>query len=377
MRIKTKDFQEVATTIRQAIDDSITNLELVAKNAELFLNVTNKEYYVSVKFPLSEPIDFAATVDAALFLDLISGLTSEDFGLDIDGNSVVVSSGKSKYKVAMIYDNDKLMSLPIIRIANKTVEMSISADILDSILNVSSKEIAKVKKLDVNELQKMYYIDETGCFTFTTGACVNAFTLEKPVKLLLNERIVKLFKLFKEDVHFSLGQDPLPNGTVRTKISLETGNIYLAAVITNDDLLISKVQGPCISTKRFINETYPHHVVLSAKAVAAAINRLMLFTKNSVDKVNMAFIPANVTLDNDEMVLSDKFGNIESVTVENGSYVDEGYSFKINLADVKAIVDSCKGEHVTMNCGNGRSVVFVRGNISNLVPEVKKDKANE
>ena len=377
MRIKTKDFQEVATTIRQAIDDSITNLELVAKNAELFLNVTNKEYYVSVKFPLSEPIDFAATVDAALFLDLINGLTSEDFGLDIDGNSVVVSSGKSKYKVAMIYDNDKLMSLPIIRIANKTVEMSISADILDSILNVSSKEIAKVKKLDVNELQKMYYIDETGCFTFTTGACVNAFTLEKPVKLLLNERIVKLFKLFKEDVHFSLGQDPLPNGTVRTKISLETGNIYLAAVITNDDLLISKVQGPCISTKRFINETYQHHVVLSAKAVAAAINRLMLFTKNSVDKVNMAFIPANVVLDNDEMVLSDKFGNIESVTVENGSYVDESYSFKINLADVKAIVDSCKGEHVTMNCGNGRSVVFVRGNISNLVPEVKKDKTNE
>lgn len=377
MRIKTKDFQEVATTIRQAIDDSITNLELVAKNAELFLNVTNKEYYVSVKFPLSEPIDFAATVDAALFLDLVSGLTSEDFGLDIDGNSVVVSSGKSKYKVAMIYDNDKLMSLPIIRIANKTVEMSISADILDSILNVSSKEIAKVKKLDVNELQKMYYIDETGCFTFTTGACVNAFTLEKPVKLLLNERIVKLFKLFKEDVHFSLGQDPLPNGTVRTKISLETGNIYLAAIITNDDLLISKVQGPCISTKRFINEVYQHHVVLSAKAVAAAINRLMLFTKNSVDKVNMAFVPANVVIDNDEMVLSDKFGNIETVTVENGSYVDESYAFRINLADVKAIVDSCKGEHVTMNCGNGRSVVFVRGNISNLVPEVKKDKTNE
>ncbi|MBP5469875.1 MAG: hypothetical protein J6Z11_11605, partial [Candidatus Riflebacteria bacterium] len=84
MRIKTKDFQEVSTTIRQAIEDSITNLELIAKNAELFLNVTNKEYYVSVKFPLSEPIDFAATVDAALFLDLVSGLTSEDVGLDID-----------------------------------------------------------------------------------------------------------------------------------------------------------------------------------------------------------------------------------------------------------------------------------------------------
>ena len=99
----------------------------------------------------------------------------------------------------------------------------------------------------------------------------------------------------------------------------------------------------------------------------------MLFTKNSVDKVNMSFIPATCVVDNDEVVLKDKFGNIETVTVENGSYVDESYTMKINLADVKAIVDSCKTEHITMNCGNGKSVVFVRGNISNLIPEVKKD----
>ena len=373
MIIKTKDFQEVATTIRQATDDSAANLEIIAKDTTLFLNVTNKEYYVSAKFPLAEPTTFAATVDASLFLDLIAGLTSDTFGLELDGNTVVVSSGKSKYKVAMIYDNDQLMTLPIIRINNKTVEMTISNDILQSILTVNSKEISKVKNLEVNELQKMYFIDETGCFTFTTGACVNSFELEKPVKLLLNERIVKLFKLFKEDVLFSLGQDPLPNGTSRTKITFETPSIYLAAIITSDDLLISKVQGPCIATKRFIAEPYAHHVVLSAKAVSAAINRLMLFTKNSVDKVNMSFIPATCVVDNDEVVLKDKFGNIETVTVENGSYVDESYTMKINLADVKAIVDSCKTEHITMNCGNGKSVVFVRGNISNLIPEVKKD----
>jgi hypothetical protein len=249
--------------------------------------------------------------------------------------------------------------------------MPISHDILDSILTVNSKEIAKVKKMEVNELQKMYYIDETGCFTFTTGACVNEFTLEKPVKLLLNERIVKLFKLFNEDVLFSLGQDPLPNGTSRTKITLETANVYLAAIITSDDLLISKVQGPCIATKRFISEAYAHHLVLSAKDVSAAINRLMLFTKNSVDKVNMTFIPAHVIIDQDEVVFKDKFGNIETVTIENGSYVDDVYEMDVNLADIKLITDSCKGEHITMNCGNHKSVVFIRGNISNLIPEVK------
>ena len=375
MLIKTKDFAEVATKVKDAlcIDEKSANLEIVAKGASLFLNITNKEVYVSVSYALAEEADFAATVDASLFLDLVSQITSEDFTLGIEGNALIVSSGRSKYKLPMIYDNDKLMSLPVIKIVNKTVEMPISHDILDSILNVNSKEIAKVKKMEVNELQKMYYIDETGCFTFTTGACLNSFRLEKPVKLLLSDKVVKLFKLFKEDVLFSLGQDPLPNGTVRTKIALETPDVYLAAVITSDDDLINKVQGPCIATKRFIENPYQHHVVLSAKEVSAAISRLMLFTKNSVDKVNMAFIPAHVIMDNDEIVLRDKFGNIETVQVESGSYIDESYEMDVNLADIKLITDSCKGEHVTMNCGNHRSVVFVRGNISNLIPEVKPE----
>ena len=374
MIIKTKDFAEVANKIKEAVSlaENAANLEVVAKGTSLFLNVTNKEFYASVKYDLTEETNFAATVDASLFLDLVSQITAETFNLTVEGPALIVACGKSKYKLPMIYDNDKLMSLPVIRISNKTVEMPISFDILDSILNVNSKEIAKVKKMEVDELQKMYYIDETGCFTFTTGACVNSFTLEKPIKLLLNEKIVKLFKLFKDDVLFSLGQDPLPNGTSRTKITLETSNVYLAAIITSDDDLINKVQGPCIATKRFISEAYAHHVVLSAKEVSAAINRLMLFTKNSVDKVNMSFVPATIIMSNDELVIKDKFGNMETVTVENGSYVDESYTMDINLADIKLITDSCKGEHVTMNCGNHKSVVFVRGNISNLVPECKK-----
>ena len=372
MIIKTKDFAEVASKIKEAVslDENAANLEVVAKGTSLFLNVTNKEFYVSVKYELTEETNFAATVDASLFLDLVSQITAEEFKLNVDDRALTVTSGKSKYKLPMIYDNDKLMSLPIIKINNKTVEMPISYDILNSILTVNSKEITKVKKLEVNELQKMYYIDETGCFTFTTGACVNSFTLEKPVKLLLNERIVKLFKLFNEDVLFSLGQDPLPDGTSRTKITLETQNIYLAAVITSDDLLISKVQGPCIATKRFISENYDYHLVLSAREVSAAINRLMLFTKNSVDKANMTFIPARATINQDELIFADKFGNVESVTVENGSTINGTYEMGINLSDIKLITDSCKNEHITMNCGNHKSVVFIRGNISNLIPEV-------
>ena len=378
MIIKTKEFQEAANKILLAagLDQNAANLELVSKDSNLFLNVTNKEFFVSVKFPLETAETFRVVVDASLFLSLIAGFTTETFSLDIKESTVVLSSGKSKYKLAMIYENEQLMTLPFISIQNKTVEMSISNDILQSILNINSKELLKTKYLDVSELNKLYYIDETGCFTFTNGSCLNAFTLEKPVKLLLNERIVKLFKLFKEDVWFSLGQDPAVDGNIRTKITLETPDIYVAAIITCDDTLITKVQQPCAATKRYLDENYSHKIVLSTAGLAGAINRLMAFTKNSkasTEKVNMALLPVTIEIRSDEFIIEDKFGNYESVLIENGSITDGTYDLSINLFDIKLVVESCKADHITFNCGNRRSVVITRGTVSNLIPEMRKN----
>lgn len=373
MQIKTKQFQDVANKILLAagLDDKAANLEIVTKNGFLYLNVTNREYYVSVKFELEDPSDFRAVVDASLFLNLVSGLTTEEFELTLKDGSVRVTAGKSSYKLAMIYDNDKLMELPIIYVKEPTVEMTIGNDILMSILNVNSKELLKVKKVDVNELQRLYYIDETGCFTFTTGACLNSFRLEKPVKLLLNDRIVKLFKLFDGDVHFMLGHEALPDGNVRSKASFQSGDVYMAAVLTCDDLLLSKVQGPCNATKRFISEAYQNHVVVSSNALSAAIGRLLLFTKNSVEKANMTYIPAGFTITADDISISDKQGNVESVAVENDTVVqDSAYAMKLNLFDLKLALDSCKNDHITLNCGNHRSVVISHGAVSNLIPEL-------
>ena len=167
MIIKTKEFKEAANKILLAanLDSNAANLELVVRNSSLYLNVTNKEYYVAVKFPIETEETFRAVVDANLFLNLISGITTETFSLTLKDNTVLLSAGKSKYKVAMIYENENLMTLPVIAIQNKTVEMGISNDILMSILNVNSKELLKTKYLDVSELNKLYYIDETGCFT--------------------------------------------------------------------------------------------------------------------------------------------------------------------------------------------------------------------
>lgn len=371
MIIKTKEFQEVASAILLAVNDNAANLELVVKDSSLRLNVTNKEYFVSKIFVLENPEEFHAVVDAQLFLNLVAGITTETFDLTINGNTVLIKAGKSKYKTPMIYENDALMSLKPIVIGNTTVTMTVKNDILQSILNVNSKELLKVKNLDVNELQKLYYIDETGCFTFTTGACLNSFTLEKPIKLLLNDRIVKLFRLFKSDVSLFYGVDALADGSIQTKVAFTTADTYLAAIVNCDDILINKIQGPCAATKGFINEAYTNHIVVSATELSAAISRLMLFIKNSATGQNMKSIPATITFTSDELTLTDSLENSEVIAIESGSYVDASYSMVLNLADLKLVLDSCKGEHITINCGNHRSVVITRGNISNLVPECK------
>ena len=114
MILKTKTFQEAANKILLAVglDRAAANLELVAKDTALYLRATNREWYTAVRFELEEPTEFRAVVDANLFLNLISGISTEEFELKINDTNVVVKAGKSSYKLAML---DKQASLRLIR----------------------------------------------------------------------------------------------------------------------------------------------------------------------------------------------------------------------------------------------------------------------
>jgi len=375
MILKTKTFQEAANKILVAVslDRAAANLELAAKDTSLYLRVTNREYYVAVKFDLEEPTDFRAVVDANLFLNLISGISTEDFELTINDTNVVVKAGKSSYKLAMIYENDQLMKLPIIKLDKDqvTVDMSVEYDILMSILNVNGREIQKAKRLDVNELQRYYYIDETGCFTFTTGACVNAFTLEKPIKLLLTDRVVKLFKLFNTDVWMSYGHIVNADSTLQPIVVFQTEDVYVATRLLNDDTCIQKIKAPCDAMKNLVKEVYDHNLVLSASDLSAAIGRLLMFHKNSSAKADLSFVPAYVEFNETEFTVSDTTGdNKEVITIENSSSTGS-YTMGVNLIDFKSVLDSCKNEHITLNCGNKKSIIISRGTISNVIAETK------
>jgi hypothetical protein len=97
-----------------------------------------------------------------------------------------------------------------------------------------------------------------------------------------------------------------------------------------------------------------------------------MFYKNSSAKADLSFVPAVVTFDDAELTVADLSGdNKEVITVENGSVTPGGYSMGVNLIDLKAVLDSCKNEHITMNCGNKKSIIINRGTISNVIAETR------
>ena len=141
--IRSEDLKEVCNKILTAVDSTEVSLvtetlELIAKDDILRLGVTNREYYTEVKFQLEDIQDFHATVNAMLFLKLVSQITTDTIEMYIEENTLVVI-GNGTYKVPLIYDGEELLKLPKIVINNVTNTFNIKSEILNSILTYNSK----------------------------------------------------------------------------------------------------------------------------------------------------------------------------------------------------------------------------------------------
>lgn len=372
MILSTQNFKDVCSLILAATDSNeistlTETLELVSEGKTLFLNVTNKEYFCSVKFDLDHEEEFHATVNATLFLKLIAAVTTETIELEMHDNYITVKAN-GNYKIPLIFENDKLMELPLITIDNKTVEMNIAGAVLESILNYNTKELA-VGSL-AKPVQKMFYVDEQGCITFTSGACVNSFTLEKPIKILLNSRLVKLFKLFKNDmVKFTLGYDPISDTIIQTKVAFATNKIKLTAITGCDDSLLNQV--PVGAIRNRATKSYPHSVVLNKEALVDAVNRLLLFSAGYGSKENVKPY-STFEFDTDSVTIYDNNReNTEVLKYSNNTVLSQPYTMSLDLVDFKRVLDGCTEQYVTLNFGDGKACVVVRNAIRNVLPEVR------
>ena len=372
MVIRTEDIKDVCSKILSAVDSSelslvTETLALYTNSEDLYLAVTNREYYTQIKLPLHESVEFKATVNANVFLKLISQITTDTIELSVDDSTLYVK-GNGTYKLPLIFDGENLLELPKIDINNITTTFGMSGDILTSILNYNSKEISKVTKV-ARPVQKLYYVDECGAITFTTGACVNNFTLPEKVKILLNPRIVKLFKLFKgESVTFSLGHDVLSNGTNQTKVRFANDTIEITSILPSDDSMISSVPASAIRDRA--TKTYDYSIVVNKDELLQTINRLLLFTVSS----SYAKTYSKFLFEKDGVTIYDaKEDNKEKIYYKNelDSLESNSYNAIIDMVDLKATLDGCNESYVNINFGDSQAFVIARGNIYNVIPEIQ------
>lgn len=369
MICRIEDLKKISSILLTAVDSSdiskITdNLELNVENKILNLSVTNGEYYVRSRLPIFNDISFHATVNASIFLKLITKITTETVEFKIDNNSLIVI-GNGEYKIPLIYDDEKMLTLPEIVINNVTSEFDIDSSILKSILQYNSRELNK-KNVVSNPVQKLYYIDNDGAITFTSGACVNVFKLLKPVKILLSQKVVGLFKLFDESsVKFTLGQDQVANtASVQTKVSFESDLLKISAIIPSNDELVGTVPVQAIRNRAF--NTYNRTTSINRVELLQAIDRLLLFYNGT----NSFY--ANFHFNNDELKISSINNEIyETIKYITSSGLDTEYNAILDLNDVKIILHSYNEESITMNFGDGQAFVLAKPNIYSVVPEVR------
>lgn len=372
MVLNTEELKEVCTKILTAVDTSeaailTETLELKTEGEDLLISVTNKEYYVQVRLNLGTIESFHATINASLFLKLISQITTEDITLVIKNNALNIV-GNGNYKLPLIYNGDKLLELPTIEIEEPSIDMYIDSNTLLDILKYNGKEIAK--GAISRPVQRYYYVDEKGAITFTSGACVNNFNLDKPVKMLLSNKVVKLFKLFAgESVQFILGHSAINNDIIQTRVQFKSAHVALSAILTNDDELINSI--PVTAIRGRADKVYPFIVNINRTALLQAINRLMIFSdrKTGTDLQKSVGI---FDFGEDELTIkSPEEDNDEVVVYTNNcaQLQEEPYRAFINLKDLRATLETLTDMYVMISFGDHQAFVFPKQNIKIIIPE--------
>ena len=139
MVIDTKLLQERCKKILNALSNKngifSDVLELKAEGSNLLLNITDGSYYVSVKLPLEKEESLHAIVNASLFLNLITKITTNTVTLKTTEKSLSII-GNGNYKLP---NNSEVKELTPITIDNVTSEFKIKNSILQSIVKYNCK----------------------------------------------------------------------------------------------------------------------------------------------------------------------------------------------------------------------------------------------
>lgn len=374
MTIETKLLQDVAQKILSTINtndtiNSTDQLQLSTFNNQLHLSVASDEYFVDIQLPLNTYEEIHAVVNANVFLKLVSQTSTDNITLYVKDAQVLHVDCNGSYVLPLLYSsNGEALHLTDIKILNPTQCMSVSSDILISLLKYNAKQLGTVKV--ASPLQKVFYMDEQGAITFTEGACINNFTLPQPTRVLMSPKLVKLFKLFQKDepVEIVIGYDSVGGSEeiIQTKIRFKTPLVSISAILTCDDSLLNSY--PANRIRESASANYPYSTTISKDMMQAAINRLLLFY-SSADVLQPIGL---FEFREDDVVIKDnRTKNAETVDYVNSidSLHGSSYTAILNLNELKATLETCVDSYLTIYFGSDIALVVARGNVYNVIPQ--------
>lgn len=374
MIIRTELLQESCSKILNAVDSNVLSavtetLEITVKDKVFTMAVTNRTYFVEINRELDVDEEFHATVNANLFLRLVSKVTSETIELSVDGNSLFINCN-GNYKLPLIYEGSELMKLPRINIENEVEKFDISSAALHSIVNYNSKEL--VKGVISKPVQRLYYIDNKGAITFTSGACINSFETDVKSRLLLNDKLVKLFKLFTDDkVVVTVGHNTINEDTSVTVASFEAPHIMITALLNcDDDMLISY---PVDAIRGRAETVYPFTVSINKDLLLESIDRLMLFSVTG-SKADLNQTNIRMHFGSDSVVVMDHTStNKEEVPYAKHCDELDEYDAIIDSNAIVKTLGCCVNQFVSFSFGNNQAFVLAEGAIRWVIPQCRED----
>lgn len=378
--IKTEKLQEVANKIALGVDGDRTSpiselLEFELQNKNLTLKTTNKEYFLKIIIEnITENEDyFHTTIDADTFLTLVIKTTTPNIQLEKTDEGLLFI-GNGRYTFPIILDGSEVKKLPEIKFNENEVNTSliINGNILKSIYDFNSKELNK--EIIAEPILKHYYMDNRGALTFIESACINEFTLEKSIKVLFNERLVQLFKLFNDLnintilIKKELGLDINGNKIIQNIINFKVNNIELTAILPDDDFI---KKYPANAIRNLAEVSYPGSIILSKNELIRALERLSIFDKKvGIGKIDL------------KKCLKLKFKNtsLDLINLKDGNYETLDYlnkeENKINFISFISSNDLMKHTNINLTdnliikFGTGDAIMLMRQNYKQIIPEM-------
>lgn len=374
MVIETKKLKDVCSKIIPAVSsNTMSNMadlvQIEINSGKFRLSATNKEYYVTTYFDIDTDENLIATIEAVNFLKLVSSITTVTVEVSINSNVLMLKCG-GVYKFPLICpeDSEEVVRLPEIQIDNITADFMTSTENLHSILYNNE---SAVQKNSENEVRRMYYLDNEGAVTVGGAACVNFFTLEQPIKLLLPHHIVKLLSILEDEKsRLVVGHRLNYDSSSQIVVKFEDSHTSICARLPLSDISIPKM--PVKGVRDNASASYKYSVSVNKKDITGACKRLAIF-RNSATKDRGIGQPVQIDYYCDRLVITDQISNnAEEIQYISPSNIkeDDSYSMCIDLCDIEDAIDKYKNQYVTLAFGDSAYLVVHRDNVAYVIVEL-------